>query len=130
MKTLIAICLVAFFSFEGLQAQDMPGLDASPMDVSFYPPNFAHQNKNGGDPIIKIYYSRPQKKGREVFGKMEPFGKVYRTGANESDQITFYKDVKMAGHSIPAGTYSLFTIPNPDKSDHHPEQGAERMGCL
>jgi hypothetical protein len=44
-------------------------------------------------------------------GKLVPYGKVWRAGANEATEIKFYQDVQMAGKSVKAGTYSLFTIP-------------------
>jgi Protein of unknown function (DUF2911) len=64
---------------------------------------------------IEIDYSRPGIKGREVFGGIVPYGTVWRTGANQATRITFSTPVKLEGHEIPAGTYSLFTIP--DKGD-------------
>ena len=62
-------------------------------------------------PDIKVVYSRPQKKGREIFGDLIKFDKVWRTGADECTEIKIYKDMKMGGKTIKAGTYSLFTIP-------------------
>jgi len=59
---------------------------------------------------VKIVYSRPQLKGRSL-EKLAPNGKVWRTGANEAPEITFYKDVKIGGETVKAGTYALFTIP-------------------
>lgn len=64
---------------------------------------------------IEIVYSRPSMKGREVFGKLEPFGTVWRTGANNATRITFSTDVKVQGSALAAGTYELFSIPG--KSD-------------
>ncbi|WP_400191500.1 DUF2911 domain-containing protein [Hymenobacter sp. B81] len=61
---------------------------------------------------IDLKYSRPSKRGREVFGKLEPYGKVWRTGANSSTRIKFGEEVKLAGQVVPAGTYALFTIPD------------------
>jgi hypothetical protein len=61
---------------------------------------------------VKITYGQPSKKGREVFGKLVPYGQVWRTGANEGTEVTFKKDVKVAGKAVKAGTYTLFTIPN------------------
>ncbi len=60
---------------------------------------------------IEITYSRPGMKGRKIFGGLEPYGKVWRTGANTATKITFSTDVKLNGTPIPAGTYELFTIP-------------------
>jgi Protein of unknown function (DUF2911) len=60
---------------------------------------------------IEIVYSRPSAKGRPVFGGLVPYGKVWRTGANASTTIYFSTPVKLNGTDIPAGKYSLFTIP-------------------
>lgn len=60
---------------------------------------------------IEVAYSRPSMKGRQVFGNVVPFGTVWRTGANNATKITFSTPVKLNGADIPAGSYSLFTIP-------------------
>ncbi len=64
---------------------------------------------------IKITYCRPHKRGRTVFGGMIPFGKIWRTGANEATEITTTKDIIIGGKRLKAGTYSIFSIPNKDK---------------
>jgi len=64
------------------------------------------------DCYVKIIYSQPHKKGREVFGKLVPYGEVWRTGANEATEITFTKDILVNNTTVKAGTYSLFTIPD------------------
>ena len=64
------------------------------------------------DAYIKITYSRPHKKGREIFGGIVPFGEVWRTGANEATEITTTKDILVNAVLLKAGTYSLFTIPD------------------
>lgn len=60
---------------------------------------------------VKVNYGQPSKKGRVIFGKLVPFGEVWRTGANEATEITFDKDVTVGGKPVKAGTYTLFTIP-------------------
>jgi hypothetical protein len=60
---------------------------------------------------VEITYSRPYVKGREVFGGLEPWGKVWRTGANEATTFALTDDAEIEGKALPAGTYSLFTIP-------------------
>jgi hypothetical protein len=60
---------------------------------------------------IEVVYSRPSAKGRPIFGGLVPFGKVWRTGANASTTISFSTAVKLNDTEIPAGKYSLFTIP-------------------
>jgi hypothetical protein len=61
---------------------------------------------------INLVYSRPDVKGRKIFGGMEPYGAVWRTGANSATVIKFTDDVSMEGNKIPAGEYGLFSIPD------------------
>jgi len=63
---------------------------------------------------ITIEYSRPSVKNRVIFGDLVPFGKTWRTGANQATKITFGEDVKIEGKPVTAGTYALYTIPNKD----------------
>ncbi|HNU59404.1 MAG TPA: DUF2911 domain-containing protein, partial [Aquaticitalea sp.] len=86
-------------------AQDFPELDKSPMDVASYPSNYKVSDK-----LIKVIYSRPQLKDREL-SQLAPNGLVWRTGANEATEIIFYKDMYFGQTKVKAGTYSLFTIP-------------------
>lgn len=65
-----------------------------------------------GELTITIDYSSPSVKGREIWGELVKYGKVWRTGANEATTISFSKDVKVHGHHVAAGKYSLFTIPD------------------
>ena len=60
---------------------------------------------------VTLVYSRPNAKGRVMLGKQEPYGQVWRTGANSATTITFTDDVTIEGNKVPAGTYGLFTIP-------------------
>ncbi|MFB6454883.1 DUF2911 domain-containing protein [Chitinophaga sp. Hz27] len=60
---------------------------------------------------IKVVYGQPSKNGREIFGKLVPFGQVWRAGADEATEITFAKDATFGGKPVKAGTYTLFTIP-------------------
>jgi len=66
------------------------------------------------DSYLKITYSQPQKHGREIFGKLVPYGQVWRTGANEATEITITKDILLNSILLKAGTYSIFTIPQKD----------------
>jgi Protein of unknown function (DUF2911) len=61
---------------------------------------------------IEVVYSRPGMKGRQVFGGVVPFDKVWRTGANNATKITFSTPVKISGTDIAAGSYALYTIPS------------------
>jgi len=63
---------------------------------------------------ITINYSRPGVKGRTIFGSLEPYGKVWRTGANANTTISFSTDVNFGGTDVQAGTYAIYVIPNKD----------------
>ena len=61
---------------------------------------------------IKIFYGRPYKKDRVIFGGLQPFGQVWRCGADEATEISFAKDGTFGGKPVKAGHYTLFVIPN------------------
>ena len=61
---------------------------------------------------IPLLYSRPNAKGRVMLGKQEPYGQVWRTGANSATTITFTDEVSIEGNKVPAGTYGLFSVPD------------------
>ena len=67
------------------------------------------------DTYIKVTYCQPHKRGREVFGELVPYGKVWRTGANETTEITVTEDILVQEDTLKAGTYSLFTIPRKER---------------
>jgi len=60
---------------------------------------------------IEIFYSSPAKKDREIFGALVPYNEVWRTGANEATTFTTNKDLLIDGQTLPAGEYTLWTIP-------------------
>jgi hypothetical protein len=60
---------------------------------------------------ISVLYSRPGVKGREIWGKLVPFGEVWRAGANEATAVSFSDDVLINGQKLPAGTYTFFIVP-------------------
>jgi len=64
---------------------------------------------------IMLTYSRPNVKGRKIFGYVEPYGQVWRTGANSATVLKFSDDVSIEGHKVAAGEYGLFSIPGADK---------------
>ncbi|MEM8565315.1 MAG: DUF2911 domain-containing protein [Bacteroidota bacterium] len=67
------------------------------------------------DTYIKITYCQPHKKGRQIFGELVPYGKIWRTGANEATEITITDDILVEQDTLKAGTYSIFTIPRPNE---------------
>lgn len=68
-----------------------------------------------GDTYVKVVYNQPHLKGRNMIGEKEPYGKVWRLGANEATEITLTAGITVAGKELAAGTYSMFAIPNEDK---------------
>ena len=105
----LATLILALVLTATVSAQDFSGIDKSPMDMAAYPTDYKVSEK-----AVRIIYGRPQLKGRSM-EELAPTGKVWRTGANEAPEITFYKDVKFGGKDVKAGTYSLFTIPGADE---------------
>jgi hypothetical protein len=63
--------------------------------------------------FLKIEYGSPSTKGRQIFGELIQYNEIWRTGANEATEVTFYNDVIISGKKIAAGTYTLYCIPNP-----------------
>ncbi len=111
---LIALLLLAFTS---ANAQTFRVLEKSMMAMAYYPDNYAHDRKFapakiGTDKLgMRVTYTRPAKNGREVFGKLVPYGKVWRAGANEAPEIRFYQDVTIGGKKIKAGNYAMLVLP-------------------
>lgn len=60
---------------------------------------------------MSVFYNRPYKKNRKIYGGLVPYGEVWRTGANEATTFTTNKDLLVAGHPLKAGKYTLWTIP-------------------
>ena len=96
---IVTFCAVAFCSF----AQQLTTPQPSPTQ---------EVTQNFGLSKIDLSYSRPGIKGRTIFGDLVPYGKVWRTGANQATTLTFGDDVTIGGTKIPAGKYGLLTIPD------------------
>ena len=103
MKKIIILCSFTFSLF--MQAQSFRGLDKSPLDMVNFPASSQVQDK-----VLRVLYSRPQLKGRNL-KTLIPNGKLWRTGANESTEITFFKNVKIDSKTVTSGRYTLYTIP-------------------
>ena len=74
------------------------------------------QCKFSGGKTITVDYSSPRMRGRKVFGELVPYGEVWRTGANEATAFVTNEDlVTVKGTNISAGSYTIFTVPNPDE---------------
>ncbi|MEM9928738.1 MAG: DUF2911 domain-containing protein [Bacteroidota bacterium] len=94
------------------------GDDASPMDLVQHPNmsrlrNFVEEKDLEANlPQVRVVYSRPQMKGRKIFGDLLKYGEMWRVGANETTLVTFFMDAVINGTEIKAGTYGLFAEVN------------------
>lgn len=120
MKNLAPLLLIMLMGIAPtLTAQEFPDMDKSPMDMSYYPQRAAFrgfaktaEEKTAGEPIIRVIYSRPQKKDRVVFGELIKYGEMWRIGANEATEITFMRDVMIGEQPVRAGRYSVYALVN------------------
>ena len=120
MKYLFGIFLIVVTSSASAQmkAPEIPLLDKSPMDMSYYPANYPIlkiQNKISDPLVMRVIYSRPQVDSRKIFGGLQNYGEVWRLGANEATEIDFYKDVTINNKKIKKGRYTMYAIPYPEK---------------
>src|SRR6195952_2323254 len=100
MKTffisMFAVCCLSFHSYSQLTPQ----------------PSSSQTIVQGfGLGTITLNYSRPNTKGRKIFGYTEPYNAVWRTGANSATVIKFSDEVSIEGHKVPAGEYGVFSVP-------------------
>ena len=101
-----AMILLLFLGFcLSSHGQEFKKLDSSPLDI------VSLKETQQSKALIKICYSRPQKKGRVLFGELIPYNKVWRLGANEATEIRFAQDVVFGTKKIVAGTYTMYAIP-------------------
>ena len=104
ITTVLVLVICMIFTFEG-QAQGSTSLDKTPHDISYF------RETRATPPLVKVLYGRPSKNDQKIFGKVVPYGEIWRTGHNEATEIKFYKDVKFGGKTVSAGTYVLLSIP-------------------
>jgi Protein of unknown function (DUF2911) len=110
MRKLLVMCSLVIFALAAsvttARAQDKPPLPSPPASANCALPS-------GG--TINVDYSTPSMRGRTIFGKLVPYGEVWRAGANKATTFVVSKDVTVGGKAVPAGSYTLFTIPEKDK---------------
>jgi len=117
-KFFVSFLLLTACVMTGMAQSRFPLMDKSPMDMSYYPVNYTIlriQDKATEPLLARLVYSRPQRNGRNVFGELLEYNKVWRLGANEATEIEFYKDVLINGKVISKGRYTLYAIPSEDK---------------
>lgn len=116
MKKAILLLVVFQPIFTCLSGQgNLPPVDKSPMDMSYYPANYPIQKINDKitEPLAaRVVYSRPQKAGRPIFGGLVKYGELWRIGANEATEIEFFKNVHLGTKKINKGRYTLYAIVN------------------
>jgi len=98
-------------------------IDKSPMDMIYFPVNYPAQKMIDpalANPVARVIYSRPQKKGRPLFtdsstalNAIQLYGHEWRLGANEATEIEFFKPVTINGKGIAPGRYIMYCIPYP-----------------
>jgi hypothetical protein len=104
MKKILLVFAVFAMSFAAYAQIETPA-----------PSPFSKLEQKVGLTDITIEYSRPSVKGRTIFGDLEPYGGIWRTGANKNTIITFSSDVAIAGQDVKAGSYAIFTKLNSAK---------------
>jgi len=102
---LVLICFITLLSCTNQSDSTTVNARKSPIAISAV---------QMGDTYLKVVYGQPQKRGREIFGNLVPYGEVWRTGANEATELTVTKNIEMNGNLVEAGTYTLFSIPEED----------------
>lgn len=113
MKKFFGLLLPAVLMVAAAAAQNAPGMDASPMDMSYSPagyPGLVLQKKVTGGPNARIIYSRPQLKGRTILGDKEKWGTIWRLGANESTELELFKEATVGGKKLPKGRYTIYAL--------------------
>lgn len=116
-----ALCVSLIMGMTLAKAQppsQSSNLDSSPLDMSYYPvdyPVLKVQDKVSGPLVARVVYSRPQKRGRKLFGDLVTYGQVWRLGANEATEIEFFRDVKIDNKTVKKGRYTLYALVNEDK---------------
>lgn len=101
--TALAVAVLATASFAQQDKEKRPS-----------PPETVKCQLAGGK-AISVDYSSPRMKGRKIYGGLVPNGQVWRAGANEATALHTDVELTVGGKSVPAGSYTLFAIPNPDK---------------
>lgn len=103
----LALALLLFALIPGAHAQCKPPANQHPV---LSPAAQASVTLNGKN--ITVYYCAPSARGRKVMGSLVPYGKVWRTGANTSTTLHSDADLKIGSQNVPAGTYTIYTLPS------------------
>ena len=116
---LLSSLAIAIIAMPGMSLAAAPGtaLSTSPAQMESSkqqalpsPPADASVTLHGGS--VSIHYNTPMMRGRKIMGGLVPYGKVWRTGANPATSLKTTTDLKIGGATVPAGSYTLYTLPS------------------
>jgi hypothetical protein len=102
-RSMLFVAVMVVILAAGLSAQEQPKAPASP-------PGTASVSFADGK-TVTINYSRPSVRNRKIFGGLVPYGQIWRTGANSATSLKTDADLTIGGATVPAGSYTLYTIP-------------------
>lgn len=107
MKRITIACaiLCTLFIHSNVFSQRFDQIDQAPVDIAYL------RTDKKAVPMIKVVYSRPSKEEGQVFGSLVPYDEIWRTGANEATEITFYREMLFGEKRVKAGRYVMHTIP-------------------
>jgi hypothetical protein len=112
----LGLCCLFFVAAHAQLTPTEP--DNSPMDMCYSPyayPILKFQSRDApAMPNARVVYSRPQRKGRQIFGDQVKYNELWRLGANETTELELFKAATIGGKKVAKGRYSLFCIPQPD----------------
>ena len=114
-RILIAVLFLMSLATGAAAQKLMAEPDKSPLDASYYPADFPLMNlqRKVNEPLrARVFYSRPQKNNRQIFGSLIPYKKVWRLGANEATEIEFFTNVLFNNVKVKKGRYTLYAIPD------------------
>lgn len=115
IRTVTTALSLLFFASVGMAQQDKPAMGGA-QDKSTRPSPAAKASCSLGDgATVNVDYSSPRAKGRKIFGGLVPYGEVWRLGANEATTFVTSANVMVGGTKVPAGSYTLFAVPNASK---------------
>ena len=108
IRLLLPLALIGAMVFASpASAQEVvPAPDSRPSPLALA------QATLGDGTYVKVHYGSPRKRGRDVFGGLVPYDRVWRLGANEATELTTTQPIQFGGKRLPAGTYSLFAMPH------------------
>jgi len=116
MRQFFALCTVILLSAGMAYSVETGGTKMQATDKSKRPSPAAHAEYQFADgKTIIVDYSSPRANGRKIYGGLVPFGQIWRAGANEATTFVTNTDLTVGGKKVPAGSYTIFVVPNQDK---------------